>query len=540
MTFDDLATFVCSKVNQLDAYSFGVCKTFINRRYEMIHGTENWKDAMWTFNCVPINLGDPVLPYITDSEIERVTTIQITPPTGVPDRFSDTLESIDRQFIMETYPELAALDSAAWGKPKYYEEFQDVADGVQKIRLYPPPDKFYVFFIYGKKRFIPLSAGTDVPVLRNIDNCLISFVHGDMLQRQRQYAKAQDMFTEAAGQLDLMRKIETQISNLPRKSKAITVAGDSLAEMVDSVSMRIGDYSEPTQIQVREYMRRYYQDLYDSQLWLESLVMARVTRDGSEVILPEYIDRVIAVRGNSNLDALIPADQSVFFGVSPSIFEQSGSPINFSLLTSSSVAVLPVGTEQLEFVSADDSDKSDIFCRGEVGGVEVSEVVTLNGLTPVFSANLYDMPMTTAKQITRGDITVTGRVSLTFLVRLLAGERERKHIRLWLQPFPDDTIDGTECLVLGKRRIHPLVHDQDTPMLRGIASVLINKTVADWFTRIGNDKGAASAATSAKDSLDVMLDREAKQTANQPRIIPFNDGIGFGSDGFGDTCCGDL
>lgn len=540
MTFDDLATFVCSKVNQLDAYSFGICKTFINRRYEMIYDTENWQDSMTrlTVSCV-VGSSDIDFDY---GYIERITTIQVLPPTGFSGPLGKTLEKVDDQFLAEAFPALANPDTTInQAEPKYYTEFIDrVLLSGRKIKVYPVPDKVYILNVHGKAAFLPLSAGTDLPCLRNIDNCLISFVHGDMLQRQRQYEKAKDMFAEAAGQLDLMRKVEKQNSNLPRKSKAITVAGDSLAEMVDAVSMRIGDYSAPMQIEIREYIRRYYQDLWDSQLWLESLVMARVPRDGSEVICPEYIDRVIAVRGNQDLDALMPADQSVFFGVSPAIFEETGSPINFSFLTSSSVAVLPVGTEQLEFVSTDDSDKSDIFCRGEVGGVEVSEVVTLNGLIPVFSANLYDMPMTTAKQITSGDVTVTGRVSLTFLVRLLANERERKHIRLWLQPFPDDTIDGTECLVLGKRRIHPLVTDEDTPLLRGIANVLINKTVADWFTRMGNDKGAASAATSAKDSLDVMLAREAKQTANQPRIIPFNDGIGFGSDGFGDTCCGDL
>ncbi len=530
MTFDELANFVCGKVNQVDSTSTAICKTFINARYRMIYDTENWKDSIATLASAA-TIGEPLIDF-PGTFLERLITIQVLPPNGVSTPFGKTLESVDRQFISESFPALDNPDTTlSQGEPKYYTEFFDQDDSTRKIRVYPTPDKGYIYHLHGKALFVPLSIGADTPILRNIDNCLIAFVQGDMLQRARQYGKAEALFTEAAAHLDLMRKVEKENSNLPRRSKNITVSGDSLAELVDAVCCRIGDYAAPTQIVVREFLRRKYQDLYDSNLWLESTVMARVDRDGSEVILPEYVDRIIAIRGNSSLSELVPTEASTYFGISPDVFEQSGSPVGFTILTPSAVATLPVGTEQMRFVSSDATDKSEVFIRGEAGGVEVSETVTLNGTADVFTYNVYDMPMTIAKQVTAGDVTVYGRISALTLVRILAAERERKHIRLWLQPFPDDTIDGTECLVLGKRRIHPFVRDEDTPLLRGIGNVLIAMATSAWFTKIGNDKGAAAASAEAKAAADVLIARETSQTAYQPRIIPFVEtGFGYGGD----------
>src|SRR5207247_1457988 len=135
-----------------------------------------------------------------------------------------------------------------------------------------------------------------------------------------------------------------------------------------------------------------------------------------------------------------------------------GSPVAFSLLTSVGVAVLPPITEQLSFISSENKDLSNIFVRGESGGVEVSETVVLNGQTEVKTTYIYDAPLIVAKDITLGDVTVKAVTSGTFLQQLLAYETERKHIRLWLQPAPTSQ-DGTQCLILGKRKIHPITSD---------------------------------------------------------------------------------
>jgi hypothetical protein len=153
---------------------------------------------------------------------------------------------------------------------------------------------------------------------------------------------------------------------------------------------------------------------------------------------------------------------------------------------------------------------------GEIRGSEVSETVTLNGHVAVQTVNEYDTPIMVAKDITKGDVTVTGETTGTVLVRLLANERERKHIRLWLQPTPV----ATECLILGKRKIQPLTSNEDTPILRSIQGILIAAAAGDMFAKAGNDKAAADAREEANTSLKIMIDLETNQGAYNAVVVP--------------------
>jgi len=62
--------------------------------------------------------------------------------------------------------------------------------------------------VIGKKRVRPMRHDYDEPQVRGIDNALISFVEGDLLERSRQYAKAQVKYSEASSLLDIARDIE--------------------------------------------------------------------------------------------------------------------------------------------------------------------------------------------------------------------------------------------------------------------------------------------------------------------------------------------
>jgi hypothetical protein len=88
-----------------------------------------------------------------------------------------------------------------------------------------------------------------------------------------------------------------------------------------------------------------------------------------------------------------------------------------------------------------------------------------------------------------------------------------------MQPTPTDT-DGSVCLLMGKRRIKPLVQDEDTPILRGLGMALINMTVADMQDQRGNMDAAKIAREKASQSIQTVVDRELKQTAFEPRVIP--------------------
>lgn len=70
------------------------------------------------------------------------------------------------------------------------------------VRLVPKPSVATTFKALVKKKALPLTDDLHVPELRDIDNVLIPLVQGDMLERSRQYGKAQLKFQEGLALLE--------------------------------------------------------------------------------------------------------------------------------------------------------------------------------------------------------------------------------------------------------------------------------------------------------------------------------------------------
>jgi len=79
----------------------------------------------------------------------------------------------------------------------------------QRIRLFSLPTSSFTLNVLGKKKFEPLDFDSEVPALKNLDNCLISFAVGDMWARGRHLGKAQACYQEGAMLLGELAKIET-------------------------------------------------------------------------------------------------------------------------------------------------------------------------------------------------------------------------------------------------------------------------------------------------------------------------------------------
>lgn len=79
----------------------------------------------------------------------------------------------------------------------------------QRIRLFGKPVTSMVISVLGKKQFVPLDFDSEVPLIRNLDNCLIAFGSADLLQRARQYGKAAQQMQEGTILLQELAKLET-------------------------------------------------------------------------------------------------------------------------------------------------------------------------------------------------------------------------------------------------------------------------------------------------------------------------------------------
>lgn len=232
MTLLQYSNFVCNTVNQIDTTSQTLCKEFAKMRYRMIWDAGNWKDAM---GLVPSLIADTTGVMNVPTSIDRIS--------GIRAAGNRMIFPADSAFVMQIDP--SAFE--ATGDALAYEDFTDTADSNRrKIRLFPIPSANTSILIYGKRTFVPLNLDEDEPILRNIDNALISFTTGDMLRRQRQYDKAATMMAEGTAFLDGMGKIEKQAAGYVQRVVPV-VESDSYNDYNDCEFMDKGTFSSLAQ-----------------------------------------------------------------------------------------------------------------------------------------------------------------------------------------------------------------------------------------------------------------------------------------------------
>lgn len=81
----------------------------------------------------------------------------------------------------------------------------------QRVRVYPKPGngaERRSMRALVKRKALPISSNNDTPTLTGIENCLMAFAQSDMLQRARQYGKAQIVQQEALALFDQFKRLE--------------------------------------------------------------------------------------------------------------------------------------------------------------------------------------------------------------------------------------------------------------------------------------------------------------------------------------------
>jgi hypothetical protein len=549
MNLLEMATLVSTELGVYDDTSLGLIKAFLNRNYNTMWDRYAWGDANG-YGSVQVERYTALVNY--PAGIDRIITVRAgtgsTPsPPGIPEvpdipppepptpvpvdyRFIDPVNST---FLIESDPTIFEQ----FGYVKYYEETGNASG--RQIRLYPKPDQGTTLFIFGKMICPGLVADTDTSLLRNIDPALIAYAAADMLKRQRQYGKADLRRKEAQEYETVAWNLEQLQANKPRRTKATTVAGNSLGEMTDAVCTLCGQWTPDYRLIIREFLRRNYQSLYDLYLWPESLVVVRVPFTTEQVVMPPYIDKVLGIRGTTNL-RMFPSDAGLILDIAPNVFDEIGDPVSYTTLTPVGVATLPAVTTRLLIASQNPADRTNVAIRGEIlaTGQELEETITLNGVTGVFTHNVYDIPLTIAKEITFGDVTVNAESDgMRSLEVLPSYVRELKHQRLWFLPAPDSSVlstaghpDTFTCLVLGKRAIRPLLTDQDTPIITGVQQVLIAAAAADLFRKLEKNDQATAMSQKASASTDVLKAKNMDQAASSPRFVPAVEPRAFASE----------
>jgi len=233
MTLAESADFITLKLSDTDAASITACKSFLNRRYKMI-----WDGAIWTETLGVLQpavlAGDAIVtlsgvPEITFFHSASIPSTKIDFPVAV--KFTVTGQDDGRELIGQEWMTFFQLDPNIWNTitsrrttPSNFVNLPKDGSGNARVKLLNIPDAAGTLFVLGKLNFVTLG-DTDTPCLHGVDNALLCFAEGDMLERGRQYGKAQAKYAEGASHIQTMRDIEK--GQQQSMSRIIPWVGDS-------------------------------------------------------------------------------------------------------------------------------------------------------------------------------------------------------------------------------------------------------------------------------------------------------------------------
>lgn len=214
MTLSEIASFVTTKLSQTDSDSVAACKEFTNARYRMIWDSHLWTESLG-ITSVTVIAGNTQLLIENPSDYllfqdPNGTQFYIDTPVAV--KLVDSsdnqteLPAADWVSFFQVDPSVFDSASAHRNTPRNFINLPRY-QGLASIRLVPTPSVDSTAYVLGKVKWQELE-DSHSPVLRGIDNALIAYVEGDMLERARQYGKAQAKFSEAAAHVGTMKDLE--------------------------------------------------------------------------------------------------------------------------------------------------------------------------------------------------------------------------------------------------------------------------------------------------------------------------------------------
>jgi hypothetical protein len=225
MTLTELADFVTTKLSDTDTSSVSVCKDFINRRYQMIWDSGLWTETMGVATkAVAAEDTEIVIdstPSITFYQSSSAPSTKVDFPVAI--KFTETGKDDGLEMLNESWMTFFQINPNAWenvssrrANPRNFINLPKDGSGNCRIKPVPVPKAAGTVFVLGKLNWVALEA-SDTPALGGITNALLSYAEGDMLERARQYGKAQVKFSEAASHVQIMNDMEkSQEQNMSR------------------------------------------------------------------------------------------------------------------------------------------------------------------------------------------------------------------------------------------------------------------------------------------------------------------------------------
>lgn len=297
----------------------------------------------------------------------------------------------------------------------------------------------------------------------------------------------------------------------------------TLSEMADHVVLFVGADDSATKTAAKEFIKRRWVSVYDSNPWLDAHALIQLRTTENEVVLPSWADKVVQVREDNAEDArnLQMVSQQDVLLINPGAMDGTGARVAFSPLPSVATQRHP-GGYKLTVKSSDSGDTSQkVRVRGLYNGLTIEETLMLAGKSDVPGAYYFDEILNFSKPETAGWVTLSNTNSpVDELQVLFPEETERRHTRIQLLYDFEDNDPEEVITLLVKRRVTPLSHDSDTPTITGLVDALVAHAVADMLERERQFAKAQAKRTEAVSLIAGLLHAERTQGQNHQRIIP--------------------
>ena len=232
MTPTQIAQAACDKLSFTDSNTLELAKKFCMRRYAMIWDSCLWNDTLGVISKA-VNSGDEIIKldsYVT-SIYNAFANNNMYLDVPVAARFTAAGDTDGNEIPAAEWQSFFQLDPNVWNNVDSRRatpgNFINLArlindgtttygdSGIPQIKLVPTPDQAGTLFVLGKRQSPVRQFGEATTIsnnqifeIRGVENALMAFTEGDLLEYSRQCGKAQAKFAEGTAHVGTMKDME--------------------------------------------------------------------------------------------------------------------------------------------------------------------------------------------------------------------------------------------------------------------------------------------------------------------------------------------
>jgi hypothetical protein len=250
-----------------------------------------------------------------------------------------------------------------------------------------------------------------------------------------------------------------------------------------------------------------------------------VTTSTGTVVIPNYIDRIMSVRQDSN--PIYPVNVFRINHVDPDWKDSTGTVTNFHYSEDSPVSAQPSTADKLKVVSSV-ADTGKVLIRYEdADGNEAVEELTLNDTTPVEMDGTVTTVRHISKEQTSGWVTVTEKTAGTTVAVIPATHTLSQYRQLQLLKAPATT--PATLHIHATRKFQPLMSDTESSVISGIDSALVEGLSAALWRWKGDEQAAQSSDARAMGTVQLLTHAAEDIDNDEVGIMPVSGHFGSNS-----------